>query len=86
MKSWQDFVFFSCLTVVIVFGVSVVTIGIVELKKKSDKRYMVTIKNTDTVHRNSRVIVGKTGVLYVEDAEGREYIYREGWKAVEEVK
>lgn len=52
--------------------------------EKYDPRYMVTIKSTDTVHRHARIFVNDMGILYVTDAEGREYIYREDWEAVEE--
>ncbi len=59
---------------------------IVAFHEKYDPRYTVTIKNTDTVHRNARIRVTEGAVLCVTDAEGRKYIYREGWEAVEEAK
>lgn len=82
----KDLVGWLALVLAIVICWAIFYLAISVAREHLGVRYTVTIKNTDTVHRNARIRVTEGAVLHVTDAEGREYIYREGWEAVEEVK
>lgn len=80
----KEFLSWLGAVLLVVVGGAVFYLVVSEAREHLGVRYTVTIKNTDTVHRNARIRVTEGAVLHVTDAEGREYIYREGWEAVEE--
>ena len=80
----KEFIGWLALVLAIVVCWAILYLTISVARERLGVRYTVTIKDTDTVHRNARIRITEGAVLRVTDAQGREYIYREGWEAVEE--
>ena len=80
----KEFVSWLALVSAIFICGAILYLAISVARERLGVRYTVTVKNSETVHRNARIRVTEGAVLRVTDAQGREYIYREGWEAVEE--
>lgn len=82
MSDWEDYVFGFFVAVVAVLVLSLFGFAVYHERNNPT---LYTVKHGESIHYGSRIWVGSdNGVVKGTDANGREFIYRDGWEAIQE--
>lgn len=84
----EEKIYASILGVILVAAFVLLGGAIIHLSKHAEEKashYTVTVDGK-TVHQDAKIYVGgNSGVLYVTDEEGNEFVYPSNWKAFKRV-
>ena len=81
MNNWDDYMFFGVMILIGAFGC--VGIGYAAYQHNYHPT-LYTVRHGENIHRNARIGVTESGVINGTDSDGRRFMYRDGWEAIQE--
>ena len=82
MKSWDDYVFIALMSFVIIVVLSLIGVAV---HHEINYPILSTVRHGENVHHRASInIRTNTGIIEGTDSEGRRFIYRDGWEAIQE--
>ena len=84
MNDWDDYVFPILMSLVIVIVLSLLGWSIYY---EVNYPTLYTVRHGENVHHGASIRVGvDNGIIRGTDSDGRSFIYRDGWEAIQEEK
>ena len=81
MNDWEDYVFFTLI------GVFVVVLSLLGIAVYYEINHptLYTVRHGENVHYRASInIYTHTGIIEGTDSNGRRFMYRDGWEAIQE--